>query len=234
MTPAVLEKSGVATVEWQSPDFWRRFRSGDPAILEAVYWRFVDVVEHVLGSGFVTKDGRRLIAGVRDPDQRRDLLQECFLKAFSASARQTFDERLDYRPYLLTIARNVLADHYRGRRRDTSMSDAVDDQQISADNGPAPEPSWAAPSLLPVVERFVAGLESPLREIHEARFIQGKSQREAARALGLSRQSMRTLEARLKDCLRDALEDARHAEAGVRAALDDQPDGRWWVGARSR
>src|SRR5689334_14293059 len=105
-------------VDWTSADFVAAFRRGDSAVLEAIYWHYVDVVERVLQSGFVAKDGRASIPGILDPDRRADLLQEVFLKAFSESARTSFAPELDYRPYVLAIGRNVLIDDHRRRARD--------------------------------------------------------------------------------------------------------------------
>jgi DNA-directed RNA polymerase specialized sigma24 family protein len=60
------------------------------------------------------------------------------------------------------------------------------------------------------------GLSPELKKVHEAMYVQGLSQREAAAALGLGRQVVRTLESRLREGLRAAL------EAGVRSAASPE------------
>jgi DNA-directed RNA polymerase specialized sigma24 family protein len=84
----------------------------------------------------------------------------------------------------------------------------------------ADQSDWFSSGVIDVVEKYVAGLERPLRELHHSRYVVGKSQREAAESLGLSRQNVRTLEERLKSGLRAALVEAWHAERSVRDALE--------------
>ena len=64
---------------------------------------------------------------------------------------------------------------------------------------------WADPAVMAVVEVYLAGLEGDLRDVHEVRYVRGLPQREAAAQLGISRQQLRTREARLRDGLREAL-----------------------------
>ena len=51
----------------------------------------------------------------------------------------------------------------------------------------------------------MAGLADDLKRLHQARYVEGLSQREAAERLGISRQTLRTLEGKLRDGLRDRL-----------------------------
>jgi DNA-directed RNA polymerase specialized sigma24 family protein len=53
---------------------------------------------------------------VRDPEQKRELLQEVFIRAFSAKARPAYDGVRPYKSYLATIASNLMIDT---RRKDT-------------------------------------------------------------------------------------------------------------------
>jgi DNA-directed RNA polymerase specialized sigma24 family protein len=56
-----------------------------------------------------------------------------------------------------------------------------------------------------VVERFLRELAPELKAVHEKRYTLGLSQAEAAAALGITRQRLRTAEARLRDGLARAL-----------------------------
>jgi RNA polymerase sigma factor (sigma-70 family) len=203
-----------------SAEFYERFRHGDRAVIEEVYWTHIGLVEHVLKAGFWLKGRAILVPGVRDADQRADLLQEVFVRAFSDAARQSFDAALDYRSYLLGISRNLLIDHHRCTRRRLVVYDFQFDGPH--DSLPNPEPrTWQSSALIAVVEVYVAGLKPPLRDLYYTRYVLGRSQREAADGLGLSRQNVRTLEERVKAGLRSALRQARRTQRSVRRALED-------------
>ena len=111
-----------------------------------------------------------------------------------------FDGLRDYGPYLNTIARNVVADWWRraGREVPTEghlLQEAGDEAWVPSEEEAGP---WADPGTIAVVQRYVAGLDAELRRIHQARFVSGLSQRDAARELGIGRQTLRTLEGRLR------------------------------------
>ena len=206
-------------MDWQSPEFCERFRQGDARVLEEIYWAYVDVIEHLLAVGFFVKGRQIAVPGVGNPDQRDDLLQEVFVKAFGETARRNFDATRDFRAYLLSIARHVLVDEHRRAGRPHVPYDADLDEVYGGPTPPS-EQEWMSPELLEVVERYVASLTSPLRELHHARYALGRSQREAADDLGLSRQNVRTMEDRLKAGLRWALQQAWRTEGAVRLALE--------------
>jgi RNA polymerase sigma factor (sigma-70 family) len=56
-----------------------------------------------------------------------------------------------------------------------------------------------------VVEEYLAALPQDLREVHRLRHQEGLSQQQAAKTLGVGRQTLRTLELRLRDGLAAAL-----------------------------
>jgi DNA-directed RNA polymerase specialized sigma24 family protein len=58
------------------------------------------------------------------------------------------------------------------------------------------------------VVEYLNALPSDLREVHKLRYEEGLSQIQAAERLGVGRQSLRTLEARLRDGLSAALDAA--------------------------
>ena len=217
--------------DWRSEEFRNGFRRGDTAVLECLYWEHIDLVEQVLARGFVTRDGRN-VPGVEDEEPRGDLMQEVFLKAFSVTTRATFDPAYDFRRYLLAIGRNVLVDFHRRSGRQPVTVDPAGDLGEALDA--TTEPEWCAPALVGVVEGYVAALVSPLREVHELRFVRGKSQRDAARALGVSRQNLRTFEARLKDGLRRALWEAQGADGPLGPALEARRAGPRLAAARGK
>jgi RNA polymerase sigma-70 factor (ECF subfamily) len=157
------------------------------------------------------RQGARLSAaasvGGAPRDDWGDLVQETFSRAFGERARLAYDGLRPYRPYLLTICRNLLADHARRRGRELPSGldvDALGDPPATAggtDEPPAEE--------LALVESYVAGLDRRLAGVYEQRYVAGATQEEAARALGLTRQRLRTLEDKLRRGLQRALKKSK-------------------------
>lgn len=206
-------------MDWRSSEFCERFRRGDPAALEEIYWTYVDLVEHVLVAGFWTKGRQVMISGEADPDRRADLLQEVFVRSFSETARRNFESTLDYRAYLLGISRHVLVDHHRRcHRRSIPYAPELSEEYV--EDPATNEAPWLAPDVVEVVDRYVGSLRPPLRGLYHARYVLGRSQRDAADSLGLSRQNIRTLEERLKEGLRAALEQAWRVQPSLRRAFE--------------
>ena len=180
------------------------FKRGERAALEGVYREHVTSVERFVR---VALSRTRRFSGAN----LADLVQEVFMRAFSASARQSYDGRREYAPYLMTIARNVVIDWHRRNGRepfDPRELEAILDT-VSVD----PADAEVFPlELVNVAASYVEGLPQELREVHERRFVHSEPQQRAADALGISRQTLRTLEKKLIDGLRRLLRDQRLAE----------------------
>jgi RNA polymerase sigma factor (sigma-70 family) len=182
------------------PELLPAFRRGERAALEAVYFAYAGRIESLIRGGWRGADGvRHPIATTAD--DVADLLQEVFARVFAERARLGFDGLRAFAPYLDTIARNLMVDWVRRRGRETPLD--IAQLELVADEELAPD--WADPSTMKLVEAYLAGLPDALRDVHRECYIRGRSQRDAAAALGMSRQQVRTLEARLRDGLRDAL-----------------------------
>jgi DNA-directed RNA polymerase specialized sigma24 family protein len=61
---------------------------------------------------------------------------------------------------------------------------------------------WENPDALAVARDFIAQLSPELARVHHARYVEGRSQRDAAEQLGITRQTLRTLESKLREGLR--------------------------------
>jgi RNA polymerase sigma-70 factor (ECF subfamily) len=151
------------------------------------------------------------------PGDLADLVQEVFVRAFSAKSRCAYDGLREYGPYLYAIARNVLIDWARVRGREipspwTEIEAAMEMTPVLEDTEP-----WAEPVTVRVVEEYLGALPEDLREVHRLRHDEGLSQEQAAERLGVGRQTLRTLERRLRDGLAAALD-----AAGI--STDDQPE----------
>jgi DNA-directed RNA polymerase specialized sigma24 family protein len=101
----------------------------------------------------------------------------------------------------MTICRNLVVDDARKRGREL----VVDEPPEPLPSDAAQDPEWADADTVAVVERYVAGLDSKLRALYEERYVKDRSQNEAAAALGLTRQKVRTLEEKLRRGLEQAL-----------------------------
>jgi RNA polymerase sigma factor (sigma-70 family) len=181
-------------------------RSTGPEAIRTVYWEYVRKVEHLLRAGFEIRDRGVRVGGTRQkPEDLADLVQEVFVRAFSTRGRTGYDGLRDYGPYLFAIARNVLVDWARGRGREIPSPW----NEIEAVMGTAPSeeaPRWAEPETIRVVEEYLSRLPEDLRQVHKLRHEDGLSQEQAAEKLGIGRQTLRTLERRLRDGLSAVLE----------------------------
>jgi RNA polymerase sigma-70 factor (ECF subfamily) len=182
-----------------------RFRAGDPSALERVYRTYVDRIGGIVRFGFRLPSQGVTVRGVAETAHDvADLVQEVFVKAFSPAARRAFDGLRDYAPFLFAIARNVVVDWARRRGREIPTAwtelERADELEERSD-----EPAWADEATMAIVQSYVDGLDSELLRVHEVRYRDGLSQRDAADKLGIGRQRLRTLEARLRDGLRREL-----------------------------
>jgi RNA polymerase sigma factor (sigma-70 family) len=189
------------------PKLLERFRAGDEEALEAVYWACVDHVTRIAEAVL------RACAsgGARGPGEMAsvlaDVVQEVFVKAFAPDARRRFDASRPYEPYLGQIARNVAIDHWRQMRRyvPSDVEPLIDQLSLEADADNERDGDWADYETVAVVNRYLASLDEESRRVHDALYVKGMSQREAAEMLGLGRQVIRTTEAKLRRGLRREL-----------------------------
>ena len=170
-------------------DLLRRFREGDQKALAAVYDAYVSYVAAIVSRGVLIKDVRLPPPPISAQD---DLIQDVFVRAFSERARLGYDGLREYRPYLAQICRNVIIDWARKRGRELS----VEELQQHLEEARAPETPFAR-----VVVEFVATLDTTLKAVYEARYVQCLGQEESGALLGLSRQQLRTQEKRLREGL---------------------------------
>ena len=97
----------------------------------------------------------------------------------------------------------------RARRSRRELPTPWDELERARDEDLAPSeerPPWADEATIAAVGEFLGTLDDGLKRVHRVRYIEGLSQREAAERLGISRQNLRTLEAKLRDGLRARLE----------------------------
>ena len=193
------------------------FTRGERAALERVYRAHVATVERFVRATLVRT---RRFSG----SNLSDLVQEVFIRAFSASARQSYDGKREYTPYLMTIARNLVIDWHRRNTREPVDPLELETILDAAVSEPADAEAFP-PELLNVAASYVEGLAQELRDVHERRFVLSEPQQRAADALGISRQTLRTLEKKLVDGLRRALRDQRLSEIRLELQQPVRPPG---------
>lgn len=181
----------------ERPELLPPFRRGERPALEAVYRRYVRLIETLLRQGTQAGGGR---VYVNDPETQKDLVHDVFARAFTERARLAYDGLREYRPYLLTIGRNILVDW--ARKRKETLRDDIDElcERVGQDGQEHPA-DWADPETVRLVEAYIKDLPEQLRRLHTLRYDEGASQDEVAEELGLSRQNVRTLEKQLRSGL---------------------------------
>lgn len=174
------------------------YRAGDRAALERVFRTYVPLVMHLLRGGS-PHDGPRLF--VAEEQEQDDVAQEVFMRLFQESTRRNYDGLRPFATWVRTVTRNTLVDHLRKRGRlkeDTGMDLESAAQAEWIPGQPLPDENLLSREEQQVATALWDSLAADERELAKVRYRQGLSQRDAAEALGISRQNLRTLEARLR------------------------------------
>lgn len=174
-----------------SSDLFQRFRVGEPTALSEVYRRYVGSIRRYLRRRFDVSQAGSTTKGVRDPNGECDLLQEVFIRAFSAKARTSFDRGRPYLPYLRTIAHNVSIDFYRRVSCRERLDEAIPEPATPPD---APETFVDDQRLKAKAWVYVSRLDAEAQEFVRLRYFEEISQEGVAVAMGCTRRRVRTLE----------------------------------------
>src|SRR5262249_40672627 len=148
--------------------------------LRTVYAHYVARVSGQLRSGFsFCSGGRRLrFHGYRRPCDLENAVQDVFLRAFSPRARLSYDGLRPYGEYLPAIARNLVLTELR-------RAEALFVEEEHADDVPQSPGSdlLEEREVDRLLAEFVAALDARGRDYYRTRFVEGRSQVDAARAL---------------------------------------------------
>ena len=162
-------------------DLVARAQGGDADAFGQLYDRYVDLVYRYV----YYRVGSKALA--------EDLVSETFLRALRRISSFTWQGR-DFAAWLITIARNLIADHYKsGRfRLEVATADMLDADR--ATEGPESEVLDAITnaSLLDAVKQ----LNSEQQECVVLRFLQGMSVTETALAMGKTEGAIKALQYR--------------------------------------
>jgi RNA polymerase sigma-70 factor (ECF subfamily) len=159
----------------------RRAQAGDAEAFGRLYDRYLDVVYRYV---YYRVGGKALA---------EDLVSETFLRALRRIGTFEWQGR-DFAAWLITIARNIVADHYKsGRfRLEVSTADMIDADR--ATDGPENDvlDGITNASLLDAVKK----LNSEQQECVVLRFLHGLSVIETAQAMGKSEGAIKALQYR--------------------------------------
>lgn len=181
-----------------------RFRAGEREALAEVYRRYVDEVAVLVHRGVLLPSGRR-VPGAGGAETERELVQETFARAFAPKARTAYDGLRLYRPYLLRIASNLLADRWRhdarSAGREVVPADIEELERLAAEGtlepvDPEEDAEWHR--LREATRTYIAGLAPELQQFVRMRFEEERSQHELARSLGMTRWKVRVLERKVQ------------------------------------
>jgi len=183
------------------------FRAGEAAALERVFRTYAPLVFQSIRGGASLANGTRVY--MNNADEEDDVVQDTFIRLLSPQARARYDGLRPYGALVRTVARNALVDHLRkrGRLQDREKPMLADDVAAAPEDTPGHAPLAALLSKEEgeVADALMASFSDEERRLAGVRFEQGLSQRDAAEALGISRQTIRTLEGRLMQKARDFL-----------------------------
>lgn len=201
------------------------FRRGDPAALAAVLRMYVEDVARVLRRGvLVDVGGQKVRVGTNLPETDLEgLLQDTFVRAFSPSARASYDGLRPYSAYLVTIARNLLIDHGRRTQREARIldMDGADLENLAAVPAEA-EDALSEKELSGVLERFRSELEEGDQRIFQLRYEEQHNLAETARLIGWSEIKVRKRDTWIRSALLDTLRAAgflEHAKVRIGKSL---------------
>jgi len=175
----------------------------------------------------------RLLGNAEDAE---DALQEAMLSAYRNLPR--FEGRSQFSTWMTRIVINAALMRRRSKRAHPALSldDSTDDKtpmvERFADDRPSPEQLYASTELSERVKENLQELSPLLRNAFELRELEGLSADEAARALGVSRNTLKArlwrarqqLAGRLGDVLRRGsriTENARHLAPRFQPATGD-------------
>lgn len=161
-------------------DSARRSALREPPDLEGVFARYMDSVYHFLYS----RVGNR--------EDAEDLTSEVFLKATKQldSARS----EASVAQWLFTVARTVLADHWRRYYRTGAVVE-LDDSRVSEIPGASQAPQLSAESAQLVAD-VLDSLPPRYRMVLELRFLRSYTIEETAQAMNLSAGNVKVIQHR--------------------------------------
>ena len=158
-----------------------------------------------------------LLSRVKNPADVDDLFQEILIKTYQNLNTVKEPEKL--LSWLFQIARNTLIDYYRKSRVETSRQDIVKGAMLTDEEPEQYE--QVRRELTNCIRPFLNQLPEKYREAIEMVDLQGSSQKELAKKLGLSHSAVKSRVQRGRSMLRAKFEECCRCELDVRGNVVD-------------
>ena len=158
-----------------------------------------------------------LLSRVKNPADVDDLLQEILIKTYQHLNTVKKPEKL--LSWLFQIARNTLIDYYRKSRVETSRQDIVKGAMLTDEEPEQYE--QVRRELTNCIRPFLNQIPEKYREAIEIVDLQGSSQKELAKKLGLSYSAVKSRVQRGRSMLRAKFEECCRCESDVRGNVVD-------------
>lgn len=169
-------------------DLMRAYVGGDEAAFQELFRRYAPIV-----FGMIKRH-------LRDAELAQELTQQTFFKLHGARADFRLDSRL--RPWLLTIAMNLVREHWRRKKRRPQAD-------IELDRRPAPMPERSNLELderSRLLHAAMQRLPESQRSVVELHWFQERPYREVAELLGTTEGAVRVRAHRAYNRLKDLLQ----------------------------
>lgn len=166
-----------------------RFHAGDRRLFEEIYDQHYEAVDRAVG---------RVLSGA----DRETVVHEVFCRLLASEATRRNFQGGSLAGWLVTVARNQALDFVRRYRREVMLAspEAALGPHAALDSG-APVPGERAEAQLLIARFRREILPAKWAAVFQVRFLDGLSQREAARALGLHRTTLVYQELRIQRLL---------------------------------
>lgn len=191
--PPAEEQDAAALASMELVD---RFKGGDPQAFDLIYRRY---------QGLVFNYTKKKIGGHRQLAE--DITQDVFVRALGRLQR--FEWRgTDLAAWLLTIARNLIADHFKAAAR---REEPVADPPVTAERDTAPGPDDAAIGYLSNVDllQLLFELTEDQQDVLILRFLRGLSVAETSAEMDRNEGVVKALTYRATQSMRRRLQQAR-------------------------
>jgi len=153
-----------------------KIRHGDQESFAHIYDRYVDALF------------RYVSFRVPTPETAEDITSELFLKVWQYLTGDNDTKVDNLRAYLYKVARNLIADHYRGSREQVSLDD-ISEIDILETN----EVDINLQLSLGEIEQAVRRLKSPWQEVVILAYVEGFKPQEIAEVIGKSPAATRVI-----------------------------------------
>lgn len=193
--PAQLE-AATAGIDDSAVDLVARAQAGDAEAFGELYDRYVEVVY------------RYIYYRVGSQPLAEDLVSETFLRALRRISSFTWQGR-DFAAWLVTIARNLIADHFKSSRYrlEISTADLLETGDRAAEENP--ERAVIAGMENAALLAAVRQLGAEQQECVVLRFLQGLTVSETAQVMGKNEGAIKALQYRAVRSLARLLPDQR-------------------------